>query len=188
MPSSNELKILDLISQKPAGSQRDFASASGFSLGLTNAILKRLAKTGYIKIHALNSRKVRYILTPKGISEKTRKSIDYIINSIKTFRLCFDRVKALVNEEIKKGRKHFIIVGEGSLADLAELALKEIGGITFEKTNKVLKVSKDSTLILNCRTDVKKTGEIGVSLLSDILDIESMPIQSLNLKLQQEKS
>ncbi|MBI4656275.1 MAG: winged helix-turn-helix transcriptional regulator [Elusimicrobia bacterium] len=190
MPSSNELKILDLIAEKPAGSQRDFASASGFSLGLTNAILKRLAMTGYIKIQNLNARKMRYMLTPKGLSEKSRRTIDYITNTIKTFHTCLNRVKAALEKEIADGKKHFIIIGEGNIAELTELALKELGGgITFEKAgnspvcHSVLRhgiygvnpktQNAHETVVLDCRFDAMEDGKIGISMLSKLLEIDS---------------
>jgi predicted transcriptional regulator len=165
------LKILVLIAERPAGSQRDFASASGFSLGLTNAILKRLAKTGYIKIQNLNSRKMKYILTAKGLSEKTWRTIDYITNTIKTFHTCSNRVRAVLEKEIHGGKKHFIIVGEGNIAELTELALKELGnGITFEKVGKWRPKKNLESVILDCRSDAAPDGKIGISMLSKLLE------------------
>ncbi|MFH1618527.1 MAG: winged helix-turn-helix transcriptional regulator [bacterium] len=171
MPSPNELKLLDLMAEKPAGSQRALAAASGFSLGLTNAILRRLVRTGYIKIQSLSPRKMSYMLTPKGLSEKTRRSCDYIVNTIKSFRTCLGRVKGVIGGEIAAGKRHFIIIGDGNIAELTELALRELGGgVTFEKTDKILPDLNPAAVVLDCRFDAMEDGKIGISMLSKLLE------------------
>lgn len=54
--------------------QRTLAQKLGFSVGKTNYILKALAQKGLIKIDRFaqseNKLNYRYVLTPKGISER----------------------------------------------------------------------------------------------------------------------
>lgn len=175
MPSTNELKLLDLITAKPAGTQRHLATASGFSLGLTNTILKKLARTGYIKIQNLNARKMLYILTPKGIAEKSRRSYDYILNTIKSYQTCLNRIKSVISDEISAGKKRFIIVGAGNIADIVELAITELGrsDITFTRQgeNAALQPADDTT-VLDCRfrSVSDNSGNIGISMLSKLLE------------------
>jgi len=173
MPSDNEIKILELIADKGTSTQRALAGASGFSLGLTNAILRRLAKTGYIKIQNTSPRRMFYIVTHKGLAEKTRRSYDYIVNTIKTFNACSGKVQIILKEEIKKGRKHFHIVGESNLADLAELALKEIGGsVSYSRHKTPNFVRKSDDAVIDCRGDAADNGEVGVFLLAKLLEPE----------------
>ena len=56
--------------------QRDLARIVGLSLGMTNAILKRLVKK-------VNNRNIQYIVSPKGINEITRRSYRYFKRTIK---------------------------------------------------------------------------------------------------------
>lgn len=175
MPSSNELKLLDIIAAKSAGTQRHLANASGFSLGLTNTILKKLASTGYIKIQNLNARKMLYMLTPKGIAEKSRRSYDYILNTIKTYHTCLNRIKSVINDEISAGKKHFIIIGTGNIADIVELAITELGrsDITFSRQNKNSALRPaDNYTVLDCRLKSVSddSGNIGISMLSKLLE------------------
>lgn len=179
MPSSNELKLLDIIAAKPEGTQRHLANASGFSLGLTNTILKKLAMTGYIKIQNLNARKMLYILTPKGLAEKSRRSYDYILNTIKSYHTCLNRIKSVINNEISAGKKHFTIIGTGNIADIVELAIIELGrsDITFSRQNEnsALQPSDDTTA-LDCRLKsiADNSGNIGISMLSKLLEGDTL--------------
>ena len=60
--------------------QREMASTLGFSLGKLNYCIKALKKKGLIKINnfSKNPNKFNYIyiLTPKGISQKTKLPIN----------------------------------------------------------------------------------------------------------------
>ncbi|RLD16617.1 MAG: MarR family transcriptional regulator, partial [Caldiserica bacterium] len=56
-----EYRVLEIVSNDIATSQRKIANKLGLSLGLTNLIIKNLMKKGYIKIVGLNRKKVKYI-------------------------------------------------------------------------------------------------------------------------------
>ena len=74
--------LLRKISNKPTSSQRDLAEELGFSLGKLNYCLKALKFKGLIKIDSFkkNPNKINYIyvLTPKGISHKTKLTINFM--------------------------------------------------------------------------------------------------------------
>ena len=67
--TSNELTILESLQDSTeAISQRDLARRTGFSVGLVNAVLKKLVRTGYVKTSHLNRRSLEYLLTPSGFA------------------------------------------------------------------------------------------------------------------------
>lgn len=76
------LHLLRRIDKKPHSSQREFADELGYSLGKVNYCLNELRKKGLIKIKNFkkNPNKVNYIyiLTPKGITEKTKLTINFM--------------------------------------------------------------------------------------------------------------
>jgi len=127
-----ELKIIEEISQDKNLTQRKISHKLGLSLGMTNIILKRLASKGYIKVKELNRRKVQYILTPKGFAEKTKKSYRYFLKTIHSLQEMKKKIQHLVLMEYKKGKTHFIILGEGELADIVELSLKGLNKSELE--------------------------------------------------------
>ena len=73
--SEDELKLLHLIEKNEHTSQRELASKSGISLGKINYCLSALIDIGYIKVknftNSNNKIKYMYILTPKGIKDKS---------------------------------------------------------------------------------------------------------------------
>lgn len=78
-----EEKVLNYISRNENISQRELASHTGLSLGSINLIIKNMVKKGLVKIERINANTLRYILTPKGFSEKTMKTYKYVLNSVK---------------------------------------------------------------------------------------------------------
>jgi EPS-associated MarR family transcriptional regulator len=75
-------ETLRSIYRNPSVSQRKLAEKLGFSLGKMNYCISALKEKGYIKLNNFkkNQNKVRYayILTPKGISEKTNLTINFM--------------------------------------------------------------------------------------------------------------
>ena len=78
----DDLNILRKIQSKPEASQRELAKELGFSLGKINYCLNALKSKGLIKINNFkkNDNKLNYIymLTPKGIVEKTNLTIRFM--------------------------------------------------------------------------------------------------------------
>jgi len=75
-------ETLRSIYRNPSVSQRKLAEKLGFSLGKMNYCISALKEKGYIKLSNFkkNQNKVRYvyILTPKGIAEKTNLTINFM--------------------------------------------------------------------------------------------------------------
>ena len=78
----DHFEILRKIVKLPEASQRDLAKELGFSLGKLNYCLKALQKKGLVKIQNFkrNPKKINYfyILTPAGISEKTKLTVNFM--------------------------------------------------------------------------------------------------------------
>lgn len=81
--------ILREIQKKPNSSQRQLAKELGFSLGKLNYCLKALQNKGLIKIQNFkkNPKKINYlyILTPKGISTKTKLTINFMKRKMREY-------------------------------------------------------------------------------------------------------
>ena len=83
------LDILRKITNKPNSSQRKMANELGFSLGKFNYCLKELKKKGLVKINNFQKNKNKlsyiYILTPKGITTKTKLTINFMQRKMKEY-------------------------------------------------------------------------------------------------------
>ena len=80
--NQDHFNVLRKIQNKPESTQRELAKELGFSLGKLNYCLKALKNKGLIKINNFkkNPKKFNYIyvLTPKGIGEKTKLTINFM--------------------------------------------------------------------------------------------------------------
>ena len=76
------LEVLRKIQKKPDSSQRELAKELDFSLGKLNYCLKALQSKGFVKIKNFNKNPNKlnyfYILTPKGITEKTKLTVNFM--------------------------------------------------------------------------------------------------------------
>jgi EPS-associated MarR family transcriptional regulator len=78
----DHFELLRIIQKRPQYSQRELAEELGFSLGKLNYCLKALQKKGLVKLQNFkkNPKKMNYfyVLTPEGISEKTKLTINFM--------------------------------------------------------------------------------------------------------------
>ena len=87
--NQDHFNVLRKIHSKPKSTQRDLAEELGFSLGKLNYCLKALKKKGLIKMKNFgkNPNKINYIyvLTPRGITEKTKLTINFMKRKMKEY-------------------------------------------------------------------------------------------------------
>ena len=87
--NQDHFNVLRRIQKNPKSSQRKLAEELGFSLGKLNYCLKALQSKGLIKIENFkrNPKKINYIyvLTPKGISEKTKLTINFMKRKMREY-------------------------------------------------------------------------------------------------------
>jgi DNA-binding MarR family transcriptional regulator len=119
------LKILEKVANDATPSQRDLARDLNISLGLVNSFIKRLAKKGYFKIGQLPKNRVRYVLTPRGIAEKSRLTYEYIQYSFKFYKAARQKLRDLYAELETQGVRCIVFYGAGDLAEIAFLSLQQ---------------------------------------------------------------
>ena len=87
--NQDHFNVLRKIQQKPESSQRELAEDLGFSLGKLNYCLKALKVKGLVKIKNFkkspNKLNYIYILTPKGVSEKTKLTLNFMKRKMKEY-------------------------------------------------------------------------------------------------------
>ena len=87
--NQDHFNILRKIGNQSKSNQRKLAKDLGFSLGKLNYSLKALKDKGLIKIANFkkNPNKINYIyiLTPKGMSEKTKLTLSFMKRKFKEY-------------------------------------------------------------------------------------------------------
>ena len=85
----DHFNVMRELQKDPKSSQRDLAHQLGFSLGKLNYCLKALQQKGLIKIKNFQKHSNKfnyiYILTPKGITQKTKLTINFMKRKMKEY-------------------------------------------------------------------------------------------------------
>ena len=117
-----EYQVLTHLHENAQTSQRKLSKHTGLSLGAVNILIKKMACKGLIKIEKLNSRTVRYILTPQGMKEKTRLTYQFVRSSYRRILKITTAVEELIHtENTEPGSKEVVLYGP---ADEIEAILK----------------------------------------------------------------
>lgn len=85
----DQLDVLRAINKKTNVTQREMANDLGFSLGKLNYVIKALKKKGHIKVKNFKNNKNKinylYVLTPQGISKKTKLTLNFMQLKMKEY-------------------------------------------------------------------------------------------------------
>ena len=96
--NQDHFNVLRKINSKPKATQRELAEELGFSLGKLNYCLRALKTKGLIKFKNFekNPNKLNYIyvLTPRGITEKTKLTLNFMKRKMQEY----DELKKEIKE------------------------------------------------------------------------------------------
>ena len=147
--AAHEQYAHQIMSQIEAGapiSQRSLSGSLGIALGMTNLLLRRLVRKGWIRVSHVRPNRVGYFLTPRGIAEKARMSRDYFQKSVQFYASARDRIQSSLDTlsagwPSEGGRtpraKPVVFLGTGEAAEIAYLCLQEtdltlVGVVDFQ--------------------------------------------------------
>lgn len=120
-----DLEILSYIEKNPETTQADLATQLGVAVGSVNWYIKRLMNKGYLKVTRLQRRRLRYLLTPKGIAEKSRLMGEFMQASLKWYRVTREATKNFLAQVKQAGHDTVCIEGDGDLAEIIYLTCLE---------------------------------------------------------------
>ena len=96
--TEDQLDLMHIIENDGKASQRTLSENSVLSIGKVNYCVKALIDIGFIKIHNFNNSNKKlnyaYILTPKGVKEKTAITKQFIIKKKQEY----DKLNSYINK------------------------------------------------------------------------------------------
>jgi DNA-binding MarR family transcriptional regulator len=119
------LGLLESVERDGAKSQRHLAEELGIALGLVNAYLRRCVKKGLIKMKEAPARRYAYYLTPRGFSEKSRLTVEYLSSSFAFFRRARADCSDVLAAAEARGWKRIALAGVSDLAEIATICALE---------------------------------------------------------------
>ena len=129
MPVDNhalyELELLRHIEQDKKVTNRLVAGKLGVSVRLAHDILKRMAAKGLIHVKVVHSRRWDYFLTPKGLMEKARLTLEFFEFSMHFYHEARKRSAQVCRDISASGTTDIGIIGCGDLAEITYLGIQE---------------------------------------------------------------
>ena len=105
------LELLRKLDKNPNYTQRELSKEMGVSLGKVNYCLKKFIEKGLVKLSNFrhNEDKVSYIyiLTPKGIENKSRLTIEFLKIKVEEYKILQEEIDLLKKDvnKINKSKK-----------------------------------------------------------------------------------
>ena len=122
-----ELKLLTEITSSDSVTQRRLAHKYRLALGLTNFLLRRLVKKGYVKLVNLERNRLRYLITPTGLAEKTRLTYEYLECSLALYRQMRTLLTRTLSVILQSGSRAIVLYGTGEVAEIVFGMLQQRG-------------------------------------------------------------
>jgi len=119
--------LLSEIERNPSFTQRGLASELGIALGLMNQYLKSCVAKGWVRASQISPRRITYFLTSEGFTEKSHMVKDYLARSMVFFRDARVQCETIFESCKVHGWTKIALVGEGDLADIAQLVAQGTG-------------------------------------------------------------
>jgi MarR family transcriptional regulator, temperature-dependent positive regulator of motility len=95
----HSLKVLDVLEQNSASTQRELSKHMNLSLGKVNYILSSLIKTGWVKAqrfkNSKNKRAYLYVLTTEGIKKKAILMVQFLERKTKEYEALKHEIEEL---------------------------------------------------------------------------------------------
>jgi len=102
LKQQNQYQILKSLEKDPNYTQRQLSKDLDISLGNVNYCLKNLVEKGFVKIDnfrkSKNKTQYSYLLTPKGIEEKAKLTIEFIKIKTQEYNRLKNEIKDVKSE------------------------------------------------------------------------------------------
>ena len=104
------LDLLRKLESSPEYTQRDLSREIGVSLGKVNYCIKKLTEKGLIKLTNFkqnpNKMGYAYLLTPKGIEEKSRLTLSFLKRKVNEYEILKKEINELQLESEEMTNKN----------------------------------------------------------------------------------
>ncbi|HEU0265204.1 MAG TPA: winged helix-turn-helix transcriptional regulator [Geobacterales bacterium] len=117
--------LMSELEQDSSLSQRELAKRLGIALGLVNSYLKNLASLGYLRVKSFPRNRYAYLLTPKGMAEKSRLAYQHLAYFNNLYRVARQDYTDLFKRLKAEGVTRVAFCGVDEATEIAYLSLRE---------------------------------------------------------------
>lgn len=128
--------ILDQIEREQGVTQRKLSQDLEIALGLTNLLIKRVVRKGWVKVVNVKPNRFSYLITPAGIAEKTRLTRAYFNNTVRLYTETRERLRTSLTQlsvewsadDVQAAggthEKRIVFYGAGEVAEIGYISLQ----------------------------------------------------------------
>ncbi len=113
------LGVLSAVEANSSVTQRFLARELGVALGLANSYFKKCIEKGLVKIQQVPANRYAYYLTPKGFSEKSRLTAEYLKTSFSFYRNAKHDLTRIMDSCAKNKLFNIVLSDQSELAEIA---------------------------------------------------------------------
>ena len=134
----HEYALLNEIAQDSKVTQANLSARLGIAVGSVNWYIKRLIQRGWVKVSRLDRTRLKYDLTPEGMSVFTQRAMMYARDSLKVYSSLRGKAKSLVLDLKQRGIKSVFLDGDDELMDILRLTCIESEILVLDAPNDVI--------------------------------------------------
>jgi DNA-binding MarR family transcriptional regulator len=181
----HELDLLEYIARrKESVHQRGLSRSVGLSLGMTNAIVRRLSQKGWLTILKVNNRNIRYAVSPAGIEEIARRSYRYFRRTVSEIVDCRQALERMGRSLKEQGYEEVVLIGASDIDFVVEHACRVVGlrltRAPAEAAPAQTKAAAGGRFLLYSEmyfVGSRAVGEVGnVAYLQDVVKVRSLTV------------
>ncbi|MCT4544057.1 MAG: winged helix-turn-helix transcriptional regulator [Vallitalea sp.] len=171
-----ELQLLCNINNNKHVTQRNLAKDLGLSLGSINAILQNMIIKGYVNAQQINSRSLKYTLTPLGKKAKDKKTYDEVVVSYQMVSRVRQITKKIIREQVSKGYNKFYLYGNHDelykLVKMSIIEAKRIYNIEYFEIDNIVEITNQEGIILTWnknKEEINPKNNLVLNILSCVI-------------------
>lgn len=148
------LELLSAVEADSRITQRSLANTLGIALGLTNSYLKKCIDKGLVKIKQVPANRYAYYLTPRGFSEKSRLTAEYLKASFSFYRRAKSDLTDIIDNCYANNKFRIILSDFSELSEIATIISlsRDIELVGIFSNNDNGKVLNNIPVIRNIKT------------------------------------
>jgi DNA-binding MarR family transcriptional regulator len=134
----HEYDLLNEIGQDSLVTQASLSDRLGIAVGSVNWYIKRLVSRGWVKVSHLDRTRLKYDLTPEGVSVFTQRALQYMKSSLSVYRELREQASHLALDLKSQGILSVYLEGDDERMDIMRLTCIENGLSVDEAPGNIL--------------------------------------------------
>lgn len=175
--------IMSEIEENEKITQRELSRKLDVSVSTINVLINKMIKEGSIKMTQVSQRQVLYMLTPAGMMEKAKKTVNYLKIHYRAIFQTKERIKEVLNELSENYDIIYILTNQDEIDEIIRVALEEINENKIEarlvSIDEIEKIKQD-----NCEEPILIYTMDDEMLLSKFSEIPKLKLMNLSEQLQ----